>query len=81
MYKNFLSWTQFISLVISGLMFLFLLGAEPNTTESSMYEYEHFLDKGHLGYYMMWVFFFSIGLFIMSTFILHSKKDKTPTKF
>ena len=51
------------------LTFIFL-GMEPNNTESSMYEYEHFFDKGHQGYYLgiMWVV---ISVVMVSSFIYY----------
>ena len=37
--KKFILNTQFISLFVGGLCLLFLLGAEPGTSEDSMYDY------------------------------------------
>lgn len=67
--KKFIERLQFISLCLGGLMLLCLLGAEPNGSESSMYEYEHFCDKGHLGWYMLWIFGLSVLTFFVTTAI------------
>jgi len=48
---------------------LLLLGAEPGTSESSMYDYEHFCDKGNFGWYLLWAFGLSVVLFIITTII------------
>jgi len=83
--KKIILITQFISLCIGALCLLCLLGAEPSSTESSMYEYEHFCDKGHLGWYILWLFVLSVVLFFVTTAIRYYKginegKNK-PTKF
>ena len=60
------------SLSIMGLCLftLFLLGAEPGTSESSMYEYEHAFDMGHIGWYLGWGWVVCVGLLIMSTVLI-----------
>ena len=65
---------QFISLCVGGLCLLLLLGAEPNSTESSMYEYEHFCDKGHFGWYLLWALGISFVTFLITTIIQLVKK-------
>lgn len=67
--KKFILTTQFISLCVGGLCLLLLLGAEPGTSESSMYDYEHFCDKGNFGWYLLWAFGLSLVLFIITTII------------
>jgi hypothetical protein len=48
---NFL---QVFSFVIFVLCVLVLLGAEPETfSEKSLYEYQHFMDRGHLGWIVL----------------------------
>jgi len=71
--KKIILATQFISLCVGGLCLLLLLGAEPNSTESSMYEYEHFCDKGHFGWYLLWLFALSVVLFFVTTAIRYYK--------
>jgi len=58
-----------ISLVILGFITLLLLGAEPGTSEQSMYDYEHFTDKGNFGWYLCWSWVF-FGVVTLTTFIL-----------
>lgn len=61
---------QFISLCVSGLCLLLLLGAEPNSfSESSMYEYEHFCDKGHFGWYVLWALGISFVTLVITSII------------
>lgn len=67
--KRFILNTQFISLCISGLCLLLLLGAEPGTSEESYYDYEHFCDKGNFGWYLLWAFGLSLVLFFVTTAI------------
>jgi magnesium-transporting ATPase (P-type) len=67
--KQFILNAQFISLCVGGFCLLCLLGAEPNSTESSMYEYEHFCDKGHFGWYLLWAFGLSVLVFFVTTAI------------
>ena len=71
--KNFILNAQFISLCVGGLCLLCLLGAEPGTSESSMYEYEHFCDKGHLGWYILLTFGLSVVVFFVTTAIRYYK--------
>ena len=65
-----------ISLFFLGLITLLLLGAEPNTTESSMYEYEHFTDKGHFGWYLCWSWVFFCVVTITTFILLILDKEK-----
>ena len=58
-----------ISLVILGFITLLLLGAEPGTSEQSMYDYEHFTDKGNFGWYLCWSWVF-FGVVTLTTFIM-----------
>ncbi len=68
-----------ISLVIFGFITLLILGAEPGTTESSMYEYEHFTDKGNFGWYLVWgwVWFGVITLITFIMLLIDSNKGLT----
>lgn len=73
--KNFIFYAQQISLIVLGLCTLCILGAEPGTTESSMYEYAHAMDKGHVGWFLCWGWVISLVLFITSTiFIIYNDK-------
>jgi hypothetical protein len=72
--KNFLLNAQFFSMCIGGFCLLLLLGAEPGTSESSMYEYEHFCDKGNFGWYLLWALCLSFVTFVFSTAIRLYKK-------
>jgi hypothetical protein len=67
--KKFILTTQFISLCVGALCLLCLLGAEPGTSESSMYDYEHFCDKGNFGWYLLWIFGLSVVVFFVTTAI------------
>ena len=67
--KNFLINFQFISLIALGLCTLFILGAEPGTSEDSMYEYAHAMDKGHVGWVLCWGWVTSLVLFLTLTAI------------
>ena len=71
--KKFILNTQFISLCVGGLCLLFLLGAEPGTSESSMYDYEHFCDRGNFGWYLLWTFCISVVVFLITTAIRYYK--------
>ena len=59
-------------LSIAGLILLtlLLLGAEPGTSESSMYEYEHAFDIGHVGWWLGWGWVVCLGLLIISTIMI-----------
>jgi hypothetical protein len=50
-----------------GFLTLLILGAEPGTSESSMYDYEHFTDRGHLGWYICWGWVVSLVVFLTLT--------------
>ena len=67
---------QSLSFIVLGVLTLFILGAEPSGSEESYYEYEHFCDKGHLGWYMCWGWVVSVGLVIVSTIIIYIKNKK-----
>jgi hypothetical protein len=67
--KQFILNAQFISLVVLGLCTLCILGAEPGTSESSMYEYEHAFEKGHVGWFLIWGWVTSLVLFLTLTAI------------
>jgi hypothetical protein len=58
---------QELSIVCLALFTLCILGAEPGTSESSMYEYEHAFDTGHVGWYLGWGWVVCLWLLIMST--------------
>jgi hypothetical protein len=67
--KNLVSNLFTISLPIFCFITLLILGAEPGTSESSMYEYEHFTDKGNFGWYLVWGWVW-FGLITLITFIM-----------
>ena len=73
MKKETIERVQFISLCIGGLSLFLLLCAEPSNSESSMYGYEHFCDKGHIGWYLLWTFTLSVILFFIATIIRYRK--------
>jgi hypothetical protein len=68
---------QTLSIIGLALTTLFLLGAEPGTSESSMYEYEHAFDTGHVGWYLGWGWVTCLGLLITSTVLIvrNNKRD------
>lgn len=68
---------QSLSVIGLLLLTLLLLGAEPGTSESSMYEYEHAFDTGHIGWYLGWGWVVCLGLLIMSTvlIVINNKRD------
>jgi len=69
---------QSLSFIVLGVLTLFILGAEPSGSEESYYEYEHFCDKGHLGWYMCWGWVLCLVLSIVSTIIIYNKlKNKS----
>lgn len=72
--KNFVIYAQEISLCILALCTLFILGAEPGTSEDSMYEYAHAMDKGHVGWFLCWGWVTSLVLFIALTIIIYTNK-------
>ena len=72
--KQFIVNLQFFSMCILALCVLCILGAEPGTSESSMYEYEHFCDKGNFGYYLLWALGLSFVTFVVTTAICIYKK-------
>jgi hypothetical protein len=67
---------QELSIIVLALTTLCILGAEPGTSESSMYEYEHAFDTGHVGWYLGWGWIISLGLLIIVTIIKHYSKIK-----
>lgn len=56
---------KFLLVCIGGITLL-LLGVEPNNSESSMYEYEHFTDKGHFGWYLCWLLVLFVCTFVIT---------------
>jgi len=62
---------QTLSIICLALFTLCILGAEPGTSESSMYEYEHAFETGHIGWYLGWGWIVSLGLLIMSTVLIY----------
>jgi hypothetical protein len=74
--RNILGHLQTLSLVFLGFSTLLILGAEPNTTESSMYEYEHFCDVGHFGWYLCWGWVVSLVTLIITIIIQIKNKNK-----
>jgi|688.fasta_scaffold1120728_1 hypothetical protein len=82
--KNFVMNLQVFSLIALGLCTLCILGAEPGTSEESMYEYEHAFDYGHIGFILVWGWVTSLALLITTTAILYYnsvKERNKPTKF
>jgi len=61
---------QTLSVIGLALTTLFILGAEPGTSESSMYEYEHAFDAGHVGWCLGWGWVMCLGLLIISTVLI-----------
>jgi hypothetical protein len=61
---------QTLSIICLALFTLCILGAEPGTSESSMYEYEHAFETGHVGWYLGWGWIVSLGLLIISTALI-----------
>jgi hypothetical protein len=72
-----ISTIQTLSIIGLSLTTLFILGAEPGTSESSMYEYEHAFETGHVGWCLGWGWVVSLGLLIMSTvlIVINNKRD------
>jgi len=64
---------QAISLIVLGFLTLCLLGAEPGSSESSMYEYEHAFEYGHIGWVLGWGWVVMFTLFIALTIIRYYK--------
>lgn len=58
---------QAIVLGVLGLLTLLILGAEPGTTEQSMYEYQHAFDYGHAGWFLIWGWVVVLIIFIALT--------------
>ena len=71
---------QGISLIGLLLLTLFILGAEPGTSEESMYDYEHAFDTGHIGWYLGWGWVVCLGLLIMSTVLIVIKNKRDGAK-
>jgi hypothetical protein len=67
--KNFVMNLQTLSLIVLGLCTLCILGAEPGTSEESMYEYEHAFDYGNVGFILVWGWCVSLALFLTTTAI------------
>jgi len=68
--KQFILNAQAICLIALGLCTLFILGAEPSgTSEESLSNYEHAMDKGHLGWFLCWGWVTSLVLFLTLTAI------------
>ena len=55
------------------------MGAEPGTSESSMYEYEHAFDSGHVGWYLGWGWVISLGLLIITSVVIYNYNNKLNT--
>ena len=67
---------NYFSLWGLGVLTLFILGSEPNSTEESLYEYKHTTDFGHLGWFMCWGWVVCLLLVIIfSTIIYHKTKN------
>jgi len=67
--KNFVINAQKITLLLLGVLTLCILGAEPGTTESSMYQYEHAFEYGNVGWFLGWFWGIALTLFLILTFI------------
>jgi hypothetical protein len=64
---------QFISMLLSVLSALFILGAEPSTiTESSLYEYDNFMR--HTMHFLVAVLGLSVITFIVTELIMRRAK-------
>ena len=68
---------QSLSFILMGIITILILGAEPGTSEDSMYEYEHAFDTGHMGWYLGWGWVVCLGLVIISTvlIVINNKRD------
>jgi len=73
-FNEFIENAQFFSMCIFAFCLLCVLGAEPGTSESSMYEYEHFCDKGNFGWYLLLALGLSFVTFVVTTAIRIYKK-------
>ena len=69
---------QSLSFILNGIITILILGAEPGTSESSMYEYEHAFDTGHVGWILGWGWVVTLGLIIMSTtlIVINNKRNR-----
>lgn len=73
--KNFVIYAQAISLIVLGLCTLFILGAEPSSSsEESLSNYAHAMDKGNIGWFLCWGWITSLVLFITLTIIIYTNK-------
>jgi hypothetical protein len=61
---------QSLSFILMGVITILILGAEPGTSEESMYKYNHAFDTGHVGWILGWGWVVSLGLTIMSTVLI-----------
>ena len=75
-----ISTIQTLSIIGLALFTLCLLGAEPGTSESSMYEYEHAFDTGHVGWYLGWGWVVCLGLLIISTVLIVRNNKRSEAK-
>lgn len=63
---------QELSIIVLILTTLCILGAEPGTSESSMYEYEHAFDSGNIGWYLGWGWMISLGLSVITSIVIYN---------
>jgi hypothetical protein len=77
--KQFILNAQAICLIALGLCTLFILGAEPSSSsEESLSNYAHAMDKGNFGWYLCWGWVTLVVLFLTLTAIryYHSINEK-----
>lgn len=57
---------KIISILVIGITFLLMLGCEPYTfTEESLESYYTMWEKGNDGWYLLWTFIWSVGVFLL----------------
>lgn len=71
--KNLAIQIQKLSLIILGFFTLAIMGAEPGTTESSMYNYDHAFDYGHVGWFLACGWLVVLIIFFTATAIRYYK--------
>ena len=74
-----ISTIQQLSIIVLALTTLCIMGAEPGTSESSMYEYEHAFDSGNVGWYLGWGWVISLGLLIITSVVIYNYNNKLNT--
>lgn len=65
--KNYIPSIQKVLFAIFCLVTMLIFCAEPDSMrEENMYEYEHFLDRGHMGWWLLCVW----GVTVLSLIVL-----------